>query len=211
MSPIIRINDDLYQRLESKAIGFDTPSNVIERLLNFWDKEQHSEKQNTTEKPSSKIYPKVKSSFVSSIDKKKRNPEKEKELKLAVGKSLNWGKFSLSSNTMLNFFEGNKKVLCKYSSYSEQNKGWFWGVGQKYLDNWDDYTYLALAMENDNKKNYSVLIIKPNDAFSLLNNRCSESNNEKKINLRFFNNEGKYLLQEWKEYDVDKNLIDDIY
>jgi hypothetical protein len=38
MSRVIRINDDLYTRLESLANGFDTPSNVIERLLNFYIK-----------------------------------------------------------------------------------------------------------------------------------------------------------------------------
>jgi hypothetical protein len=31
--PIIRITDDLYQRLESLASGFDTPARVLERLL----------------------------------------------------------------------------------------------------------------------------------------------------------------------------------
>jgi len=34
MSPVIRISDDLYRRLEILAEGFDTPSNVIEKLLN---------------------------------------------------------------------------------------------------------------------------------------------------------------------------------
>ncbi|MCK4946441.1 MAG: hypothetical protein KAS59_09285 [Alphaproteobacteria bacterium] len=34
MCPVIRISDELYSRLESLVIGFDTPTNVIERLLN---------------------------------------------------------------------------------------------------------------------------------------------------------------------------------
>ncbi len=34
MCPVIRISDDLYKRLEILAEGFDTPSNVIEKLLN---------------------------------------------------------------------------------------------------------------------------------------------------------------------------------
>jgi hypothetical protein len=33
MCPVIRISDELFTRLESYAIGFDTPSSVIERLL----------------------------------------------------------------------------------------------------------------------------------------------------------------------------------
>ena len=33
MCPVIRISDELYSRLESHAVGFDTPSALIERLL----------------------------------------------------------------------------------------------------------------------------------------------------------------------------------
>lgn len=33
MSTTIRISNHLYKRLESLAVGFDTPANVIERLL----------------------------------------------------------------------------------------------------------------------------------------------------------------------------------
>jgi hypothetical protein len=34
MCPVIRVSDDLYTRLERLAEGFDTPTKVIERLLN---------------------------------------------------------------------------------------------------------------------------------------------------------------------------------
>jgi len=37
MCPVIRIPDDLYRRLERHANGFDTPSNVIEKLLNVYE------------------------------------------------------------------------------------------------------------------------------------------------------------------------------
>ena len=33
MPPVIRISESLYQRLSAHAQGFDTPANVIERLL----------------------------------------------------------------------------------------------------------------------------------------------------------------------------------
>jgi hypothetical protein len=33
MCPVIRVTDELFDRLESHAVGFDTPSRVIERLL----------------------------------------------------------------------------------------------------------------------------------------------------------------------------------
>jgi predicted CopG family antitoxin len=37
MSQIIRISEDLYQRLETYAQGFDTPSKVIEKMINFYE------------------------------------------------------------------------------------------------------------------------------------------------------------------------------
>ena len=37
MSPVIRISDNLYQRLEAYASGFDTPANVIETILNKYE------------------------------------------------------------------------------------------------------------------------------------------------------------------------------
>lgn len=37
MSQVIRISDELYKRLELHASGFDTPSNVIERVLNSYE------------------------------------------------------------------------------------------------------------------------------------------------------------------------------
>ncbi|MDB9312862.1 hypothetical protein PN462_07100 [Spirulina sp. CS-785/01] len=38
MSQVIRVSDITYQRLEKHAKGFDSPGNVIERLLDFYDK-----------------------------------------------------------------------------------------------------------------------------------------------------------------------------
>ncbi len=37
MSQVIRISDDLYKRLESYATGFDTPSRVIELILDEFE------------------------------------------------------------------------------------------------------------------------------------------------------------------------------
>ena len=42
MSEVIRISAPTYKRLESLARGFDTPGNVIDRLLDFYD--QHGKK-----------------------------------------------------------------------------------------------------------------------------------------------------------------------
>ena len=37
MSQVIRISDELHKRLEAYASGFDTPSNVIETILNAYE------------------------------------------------------------------------------------------------------------------------------------------------------------------------------
>ena len=37
MSQVIRIPYNLYQRLSSHAKGFDTPANVIEKILDFYE------------------------------------------------------------------------------------------------------------------------------------------------------------------------------
>lgn len=37
MSQVIRIPESLYKRLESHAIGFDTPAAVIERFIDFYE------------------------------------------------------------------------------------------------------------------------------------------------------------------------------
>ena len=38
MSQVIRISESIYERLESLAKGFDTPGNVIEQLIEFYEK-----------------------------------------------------------------------------------------------------------------------------------------------------------------------------
>jgi len=38
MSPMIPVSDEIYSRLEGLAVGFDTPSSVIERLIHEHDK-----------------------------------------------------------------------------------------------------------------------------------------------------------------------------
>ena len=45
MSHVIRIPSEIYSRLEQHAKGFDTPANVIEKLLNYY--EGVSEKKST--------------------------------------------------------------------------------------------------------------------------------------------------------------------
>lgn len=40
MSQVIRISSNLYQRLAMHAKGFETPSSVIEQLLNFYEEQK---------------------------------------------------------------------------------------------------------------------------------------------------------------------------
>lgn len=37
MSQVIRITDELYERLKSQAEGFDTPASVVEKILNSYE------------------------------------------------------------------------------------------------------------------------------------------------------------------------------
>lgn len=44
MSQVIRISNELYRRLEAHTVGFDTPSNVIERILDVYEGVSTTEK-----------------------------------------------------------------------------------------------------------------------------------------------------------------------
>ncbi len=204
MSPVIRLSDQIYERLSAHAIGFDTPSNVIERLLEFYDSHQKSLRNPTS------IGAKVGSLVEVPVQhpsgtKKPRDIEREKTLKRAVGTALDWGNFRLSGS-VLDFHDSQKKVLCKYSSYSPDQDRWFWGVSRKHWRQWDNHFHLALLMENKDHESYSVLILDPKDALNLFT-KCSESGGEKKINLRFYKSDGMLRLQEWQEYDVKKHTL----
>jgi len=43
MSQVIRIPENVYQRLSLHAKGFETPAQVIEKILNFYEKENNIE------------------------------------------------------------------------------------------------------------------------------------------------------------------------
>ena len=54
MSQVIRIPEPLYKRLESYAQGFDTPANVIERILNYYEANSDKAQKNVL-KPKKEI------------------------------------------------------------------------------------------------------------------------------------------------------------
>ena len=73
MSQVIRIPRDVYKRLESYALGFDTPAGVIERLLDFYEA-NNTKEEATMETQTSNIILKTsfsqKSSQLSRIQRK---------------------------------------------------------------------------------------------------------------------------------------------
>ena len=146
---------------------------------------------------------------VSRSTKKPRDKERERRLREAIGKyltqNLNWGKFKLRSEATLEFQNSSSTVLCKYSSYSPELHRWFWGVGYKYWSQWDDNCSLALLADSRDGASCSLLFLESKEAMCLFK-KCSESGGEKKINLRTYKSDGLLHLQEWKEYDVAKNI-----
>jgi hypothetical protein len=77
MSQVIRIPEHLYARLEEHAHGFDTPANVIERILNYYE-------QNGTEAPETRpLNPEKPSALATSLDLTYR-PSGEENFKRAL-------------------------------------------------------------------------------------------------------------------------------
>jgi hypothetical protein len=138
--------------------------------------------------------------------RKKRDPELEKILKESLGNTLkdNWGSFSLKGRSLLDF--GNKRILCKYSSFSQGQAKWFWGVSRKHWDNWQETDYLALILE-DGIKGYSYLLFNSEEARRLFN-ICSVSKDgeQKKISMRIYADDDKPHLQDWRSFDVEGRM-----
>jgi hypothetical protein len=138
--------------------------------------------------------------------RKKRDPELEKMLKESLGNTLkeNWGSFSLKGRSLLDF--GDKRILCKYSSFSEGQRKWFWGVSKIYWGDWQDTDYLALILE-DGIEGYSYLLFNSEEARRLFNN-CSVSKDgtEKKISMRIYADDDKPHLQDWQSFDVEGRM-----
>jgi hypothetical protein len=138
--------------------------------------------------------------------RKKRDPELEKILKESLGSTLkeNWGSFSLEGRSLLDF--GDKRILCKYSSFSQGQAKWFWGVSKKHWDDWQDTDYLALILE-DGIKGYSYLLFNSEEARRLFN-ICSVSKDgeQKKISMRIYADDDKPHLQDWQSFDVEGRM-----
>lgn len=203
MSPVIRLSNELFERLESHAVGFDSPSGVIERVLNYYEVHSSEDRgaNNRVAAGTKTIIPR----FGKQIGRKVRDKEKERRLKLLVGKNLNWGDFEIREESVLYYRDEGKKVLCKYSSFSTEQKRWFYGVPERYWSDWDDNFYLAFILGGTNDDD-RFLLLKPSDAITLFD-KCSLSHGERKINLRIYQSDGKIHIQEWREYEVENHLV----
>lgn len=134
-------------------------------------------------------------------DRKKRDTALESALKHALGARLKeqFGSFTLSGQSQLVFSKA--RVLCKFSSFHDDQSRWFWGVSKIYWKKWEPTDYLALIMENEDRDGYSYIILDSNEA-QFLFKACSESAGEKKINMRIYADDNMVRFQEWKEFDV---------
>jgi len=137
-----------------------------------------------------------------SSDRKKRNTALEAALKNALGKKLEdqFGSFILEGESQL-IFNGTR-VLCKFSSFHDDQSRWFWGVSKKYWQNWKLTDYLALIMKNETGDGHSYILMDSKEAQTLFN-ACSESAGEKKINMRIYMDDEIVRFQEWKDFDVE--------
>jgi hypothetical protein len=136
-----------------------------------------------------------------SAERKQRDTALEAALKTALGRQLRkqFGAFQSEGQSQLVF--DKVRVLCKYSSFHNDQSRWFWGVAQTYWKNWEKTDYLALIYENEIGNKYSYLLFESAEAQRLFRS-CSESNDEKKINMRIYMDDQVARLQEWKGFDV---------
>jgi hypothetical protein len=104
------------------------------------------------------------------------------------------------------FSPSGRRYLCKYSSFKRDQSRWFWGVSEKYWGNWGDKDHLALILENEADQGYSYLLLDSLLSKKLLN-KCSESNREKKINMRIYMTHREEIrLQEWQELSIKDRI-----
>ena len=115
MCPVIRVSEELFTRLESHAIGFDTPSAVIERLLDKYDGVNKDQKVDLVDIDKEYTYVKPELIFnPTNEDEFKRRLLQEKQANVVIYLSngsieeYKWiaNKFSDSSNLRGNLWSG---------------------------------------------------------------------------------------------------------
>lgn len=144
----------------------------------------------------------------SAEDRKARNLEMEVILKKSLGdiikRDLNEESYE-KINSQLIFPRSGNKFLCKYSRFERDHSKWFWGVSRKYWANWTSKDHLALIMENEDGQGFSYVMLDSKESFELFK-RCSESDGQKKINMRIYLSGGGIRIQEWQEFDIGTRI-----
>jgi len=107
MCPVIRISDELYARLESNAVGFDTPSALIERLLDKCDGIEQVNLPESTKKPELIFQPTNEEQFKEQLlDKKQASVRLYKQNGSVENRTWNAERLSKSSNLRGNLWSG---------------------------------------------------------------------------------------------------------
>lgn len=209
MGRVIRIKDDTFKRLQELAKPFvDTPSDVVERLLDDYERrhggrtrqlsvapvekagkpapiEQKSEHRTTQLRPSSKQ--------MGMISRKLLAGHLEDE----------WGRLHLNGIRLFTDDE-SEQIICLYSAGSSDTEGkWFFGINVKYWESWDDDKYLALIVRDGDS--CSFILFTPEESIALLNNCGQDKSGEKKINIRTPSS-GKTYIQEWPDFPFEQRL-----
>ena len=163
-----------------------------------------------TSQASASVQPKMDTKVIRETVYERRSKSSERKqpdtalkaaLKAALGRQLRkkFGDFQSEGQSQLVFDKA--RVLCKYSSFYNDQSRWFWGVAKTYWQYWENTDYLALIYENEIGEKYSYLLLDSVEAQRLFR-ACSESNDEKKINMRIYVDDQVARLQEWKGFDV---------
>lgn len=197
----IEVDEDILKYLKERAEPFvDTPNTVLRRLI-FGESHRSQFKK--------KVLLNRISSTSATSKRKERDTVLESALKNSVGRLLekDWGKFRFHGQSVLIFPDNEKRVVCKYSSCSDKEVRWFWGVSRKDWESWSDKDYLALVLEDQNRDDYSFLLLDASIARPLFG-KCSISDGSKKINLGFYKNDNKPHLHEWPEFPISNHILD---
>jgi hypothetical protein len=209
MGKMIRVSDSVFKRLQELATPFvDKPTDVIERLLEFWEDLNFKQKEdvlaenaNLSGESEVKIY----------TSSPLRNRRSKKEIENEIGKQSRnllvkhlepeWGKLNLKKS-VITTEDQSRQIICAYSALAGK---WFYGISKKYWDNWSDTNFLALLMRDGNSCSY--VLLSPNEARELLDN-CSESTKTENKNIHIrFPASGKILIQEWQDFNLEERAV----
>lgn len=114
MCPVIRISSETYSRLEKHAVGFDSPANVIDKMLDHYESKKPASSVNTLE-------PQMKTASSEHRKRLYTNTEIQKKIS-AAAQSLPKGELESLCNKAesKNIFDINFPLFVKLPSASNQ-------------------------------------------------------------------------------------------